>query len=152
MAVLDAGCARTSRPHWCTYALVKGHASHENVFTPLSFFPSSPFSLSLSPSFFSLHFLIHSFLQRITINYDPHLRIIQTLCPHLYGSTLLRKTLTVNHYLGIEYFQQGAACSGDKRQEEERKRQEEPAAEKVWLAELVAAEAKRREAEEREMR
>jgi len=55
------------------------------------------------------------------------------LCLHLYGSTLLRKTLTVNHYLRIEYFQQGAACSGDKRQEEERRRQEEPSAEKEWL-------------------
>ena len=142
MAALDAGCAHTSRPHWYTYALVKGHASHENLFTPLSSFL---LVLSLSLSFFlftSLLSLIHSFLQLITINYDPHLRIIQTLCLHLYCSTLLRKTLTVNHYLRIEYFQQGAACSGDKRQEE-RKRLEETAAEKEWLAELHAAGIKR---------
>ena len=47
-----------------------------------------------------------SFLQLNTINHDLHLRIIQTLCLHLSRSTPLRKTLTVNHCLHIEYFQQ----------------------------------------------
>ena len=44
--------------------------------------------------------------ERETINYDLHLRIIQTLCLHLSHSTLLHKILTVNHYVCIEYFQQ----------------------------------------------
>ena len=68
MAALDAGCAtagcaRTRRPHWYTYALVKGRASQENAFTPLSVslcFLSVP-SLA-SPSLSQLHFFLKSFL------------------------------------------------------------------------------------------
>ena len=45
-----------------------------------------------------------SFHQLITINYDLHLRIIQTSCLRLSRSTPLRKNLTVNHYPRIEYF------------------------------------------------
>jgi len=43
MAALDAGCARTLWPQRHTYALVKGCASSENVFTPLVFLSFSPF-------------------------------------------------------------------------------------------------------------
>ena len=57
--------------------------------------------LSFSPLLLPQVFL---FLQLNTIN-DLHLRSIQTLCLHLSYSTPLRKTLTVNHYLRIEYFQ-----------------------------------------------
>ena len=104
MAALDTGCACTSRPHWYAYALGKGHASHESVFTSLSFFPPSPFSFSLS--FFHVTSPSSlSFLQLNTINYDLHLRIIQTLCLRSSCSTPLRKTLTANHHLRIEYFQ-----------------------------------------------
>lgn len=42
----------------------------------------------------------------MTINHDLHLHLIQTLCLHLGPSTPLRKTLTVGHYLLIDYFQQ----------------------------------------------
>src|ERR1700761_7281171 len=45
-----------------------------------------------------------SFLQLNTINYGLHLGIIQTLCLPFSRFTPLRKTLTVNHYLRIEYF------------------------------------------------
>jgi len=108
MAALDTGCAHTTRPHWYTYALVKGRASYGNVFTPLSF--SLPFLPvpSLSSSFF-FHFTSSSclsFLQLNRNNYDLHLRITQTFCLHLSRSSPLLKTLTVNHYLRIEYFQQ----------------------------------------------
>ena len=106
MTALDAGCARTTRPHWYAYALVKGRASYETVFTPsasLSFLALSLFLLLPSTSLLSLS---HSFHQLNTINYHPHPRIIQTLYIHLSRSTPLRKTLTVNHYLRIEYFQQ----------------------------------------------
>ena len=67
---------------------------------------SFPLVLSLSLSFF--HFTSSSslsFHQLITINYDLHLYIVQTLCFHLSRSTPLRTTLTVNHYLLTEYFQ-----------------------------------------------
>ena len=37
MAALDAGCARTLSPQKHSYALVKGRASCENVFTPFVF-------------------------------------------------------------------------------------------------------------------
>ena len=66
-------------------------------------------SLSFPPRIlFSFHFTSSSrlsFPQLNTINYDPHLRIIRTFCLRLSRSTPLRKTLTVNHYLLIEYFQ-----------------------------------------------
>ena len=66
------------------------------------------FLLFLSRLLFSFCFTSSSslyFLQLNTINYDLHLCIIQKLYLHLSRSTLLRKTLTVNYYLGIEYFQ-----------------------------------------------
>ena len=91
-------------------ALIRVHTSQKDaqamkMFSPscLSFLPL----LSLSASFF--HFTSSSsfpFHQLITVNYyDLYLLIIQTLCLHLSRSTRLRKTLTVNHYLRIEYFQ-----------------------------------------------
>ena len=101
MAALDAGCAgcaRTTRPLWYTYAPVKGRAIKENAVTPLSvsFCFLSVFSLS---SFFSLSTWllpqVFPFLQLNTINHGLHFS----------RSTPLRKTLTVNHYLCIEYFQ-----------------------------------------------
>jgi len=46
-----------------------------------------------------------SFHQLFTKNHGLHLHLIQTLCLHLSRSTPLRKVLTVNHYLRIEYFQ-----------------------------------------------
>jgi len=107
MAALDAGCARTTRPHWYTYALVKGRASYENVSTSLSVFLS--FLPVPSPSFsFSFHFTSSSslsFLRLGTVNYGLHLRIIRTLCLYSSRSTPLREILTVYHYLRIEYFQ-----------------------------------------------
>ena len=77
------------------------------VFTPLSVSFRFLSGHSLSSSFlFPLHFSSSlSILQLNTINYDLHLRIIQTLCLHLSNSTPLNKTLTANHYLRIEYFQ-----------------------------------------------
>ena len=63
----------------------------------------------LSRLLFSLSFTSSSslsFLQLNTLNYDHC--IIQTLSLHFNRSTPLRKTLTVNHYLHIEYFQQGS--------------------------------------------
>ena len=90
-------------------ALAKGRASYEKVFTLLSFFLSYPSSLFFPPLHnFSQVFLFH---QLIAINYGLHLRLIQTLCLHLSRSTPLRKTLTFNHYLHIEYFQHGLASS-----------------------------------------
>ena len=98
MAALDAGCAsagcaRTRRPQWSTYALF--------------------FSLFLSCFFSLISFLslstpllpqVFPFLQPDTIN-DLHLCSIQTMCLlHLSYSTPLRKTLTVNHYLRIEWY------------------------------------------------
>ena len=80
------------------YALVNGQVGYEKAFTPLSFFPYYPFSLFF---FLPLHFFPH---QLITISHS-HLRLIQTLCLHLSRFTPLRKTLTVDHYLCIEYFQ-----------------------------------------------
>ena len=51
-------------PHWYTYALVKGRASHENVFTPLFVSLSFlPFSLVLF--LFSTYFFLKSFLSSI---------------------------------------------------------------------------------------
>jgi len=35
MTALDAGCARSTRPHWYAYALAKGRASYQKVFTLL---------------------------------------------------------------------------------------------------------------------
>ena len=113
MAALDAGCvsagcALTRRQQWCTYALVKGRTSSENDVTPLfvSFCFLSLSSLS-SSSFLSLLLLpqVFPFLQLNTINDLFHLHLIRTLCLHLGYSTPLPKTLTVNHYLHIQYFQ-----------------------------------------------
>ena len=119
MAVLDAGCAgcaRTTRPQWYAYALVNDAQATQVVCTLLSVSLCFPSALSLSPPFlFPLHFQVFSFLQLNTINYDLHLRIIQTLCLHLSHSTPLRKTLTVNHYLRIEYFQRSGIRSGPER-------------------------------------
>ena len=62
--------------------------------------------LFVSSFLFLLHFFLKpSFLQLNTINHDLHLRIIQVLCLHFSRSTPLRKTLTVNHCLRIEYYQ-----------------------------------------------
>ena len=69
----------------------------------LSFFSSCPLSLLLSSST-QLSSRV-SFHQLVAISCDLHLRIIQTLCLHLSCSTPLCKTLTVDHYLPIEYFQ-----------------------------------------------
>ena len=68
-------------------------------------FTSCPFSLHF---FLSVHIFpqVFPFDQLITIKHDLFLRLIQTLCPRLSRSTLLRETLTVDHYLRIDYFQQ----------------------------------------------
>ena len=54
MAALDAGCARTLWPQRHTYALVKGCASSEIIFTPLVFlsllFLLAPFLTAHLPS------------------------------------------------------------------------------------------------------
>ena len=69
MAALDAGCARTTRPHWYAYPLVKGRASYEKYFTPLSFFPPSPSSLNflLPLNFFPQVIPFINLTQSITI-------------------------------------------------------------------------------------
>ena len=109
MAALDAGCARPRRPHWYAYALVNDAQAMKIVFTLLSvslcFLPVPSHSSFLSHHFTSSSSL--SFLQLNTINYGLYLCTIHTLYLHLSRSTPLRKTLTVNHYLPIEYFQQG---------------------------------------------
>ena len=66
---------------------------------PFYFFSLIFFSLSASllPQVFPL-------LQLNAIN-DLHLRLIQTLFLHLSHSTPLHKTLTINYFLRIEYFQ-----------------------------------------------
>ena len=102
MAAFDVGCSRTSRPHWYAYALVKGSASYGKVFTPPFFFPSCPLSLLSSFALLSSSLPFH---QPITTNHDLHPHLIQTLYLRVGHSTPLRKTLTVNHYLRIEYFQ-----------------------------------------------
>ena len=115
MAPLDAGCARITRPHWYAHALVNDAQAMKIVFTPLSvsfcFLPV----LSLSSSFLSSHhFPLKSFLPSTQYNnYDLRLRTVQTLYLHLGHSTPLRKTLTVNHYLRIEYFQQALNFIGE---------------------------------------
>ena len=95
MAAIDSECARISWLHWYAYALVKGPASYQNVFTPLPFFPSSLSSLSL---FLSLHqpFSRHSFhqLELITINHGFHLNFNTNLS----NPTLVSKTLIFDHY------------------------------------------------------
>jgi len=50
MAALDAGCARSLWPQGHTYALAKGRASSENVFTPLVFLSFTAFLASHLPS------------------------------------------------------------------------------------------------------
>lgn len=45
------------------------------------------------------------FYQLIAINHDLYLRLTRTLSLHLNRSTPLRKTLIVNHYLRLDYFQ-----------------------------------------------
>ena len=107
MAALDAGCARTTMPHWYAYALVNNAQAMNIAFTPLSVSICFLSVLSLSsPFLFPLHFFLKFFLPSTNIiNYDLHLRRIQTFCFHLSCSTPLRKTRTVNHYLRIKYFQ-----------------------------------------------
>ena len=101
-----AGCAHTTRPYWHAYALVNGVQAVKIVFTPCLFLFVFPSVLSLPFSFHLTSSSSLSFLQLNTINYDPHPRKIQKLCLYLSRSTPLRKALTVNRYLRIEYFQQ----------------------------------------------
>jgi len=92
------------------YALVNDAQAMKIVFTPLSVSLCFLSVLSLSSSFLlPLLFFLKSFLQLNTIGDDFHLRLIQILCLHFSRSTPLRKTLTINHYLRIEYFQQPRA-------------------------------------------
>ena len=95
--------------HLYAYARVNDAQAMKIVFTllsvSLSFLPVLSLCLSSFFSFTSL--LPQVFPHRLNIiNYDLHLRIIQPLCFHSSRSTPLRKTLTVNHYLRIQYFQQ----------------------------------------------
>ena len=76
-----------------TYALAKGHAGYEKVFTTYFYRYFLPI-LSLPP-----------FYQFFIINHGLHLRLIQTLRLHLSRSTRLRETLTADHCFRIEYFQ-----------------------------------------------
>jgi len=92
------------------YALVNDAQAIQIVFTPLSVALCFLSVLSLSSSFLlPLLFFLKSFLQLNTIGNDFHLCLIQILCLHFSRSTPLRKTLTINHYLRIEYFQQPRA-------------------------------------------
>ena len=75
--------------------------SHPCLFLFVSFL----LLLSHLPLSFHFYFFLKSFLQLNTIN-DLHLHLTRTLCLHLSYSIPLRRTLTVNHYLRIEYFQQ----------------------------------------------
>ena len=59
-AALDAGCARTTRPHWYAYALVNDAQAMKLVFTPLSVSLCFLSVLSLSSSFLCP---LHSFLK-----------------------------------------------------------------------------------------
>ena len=89
------------------YALVNDAQAMKIVFTPLSVSLCFLSVLSLSSSFLlPLLFFLKSFLQLNTIGDGFRLRLIQILCLHFSRSTPLRKTLTINHYLRIEYFQQ----------------------------------------------
>ena len=72
MAALDAGCARTTRPHWYTYSLVNGRASYENVFTPLFVY------------FFSFLFFLSHLLSSFTL-----------LLPHVFPSINSTQTIMV---------------------------------------------------------
>jgi len=99
MAALGAGCARSLWPQRHTYALVKGRASSQNVFTPLVF-PSDTPSPHNTPSFLYTTFSqVFPSTKLSSINYYSHL--------HLSGFTPLRKIPTVNHYLRNQDFQQG---------------------------------------------
>ena len=58
MAALDAGCVRTTRPHWYAYALVNDAQAMKIVFTPplavsLCLLPVLSFSSSFSHHFTS---------------------------------------------------------------------------------------------------
>ena len=77
-------------------------------FTPLSFLSSRLSSLHTFLPVDNLSRVFY-FYRLITINHNLHLRSTQTLCLHLSRSTLMRKTLTIDNYLGIQYFQQSAA-------------------------------------------
>ena len=69
MATLDAGCARTTRPHWHAYALANDAQAMKIVFTPLSVSLCFLSVLSLSSSFlFPLHFFLKSFLSQTQYN------------------------------------------------------------------------------------
>ena len=97
-------------PH-CKAALVRLRTSqcresYTNCFhTHVSLCFLSVFRFRLLLSFYLTFSSSFSFLQLNTINCGLHLRIMQTLCLHFSRPTPLRKTLAVNHYLRIEYFQ-----------------------------------------------
>ena len=108
-AALDAGCGM--RPH-CKAALVRIRTSQWRVSPEHCFYTPVCFSLfpfcSFSPVFFPLS---TSLLSQVLLSFNSALsimicffRIIQTLCLHFSRPTPLRKTLTINHYLRIEYF------------------------------------------------
>jgi len=84
MTALDAGCVRTLWSLSHTYALVKGHASFENVFTPLFSFSSYFCSFH---TFLPVHNIPQAFpfIKLPSINHDLHL--------HLSGFSPLRKSL-----------------------------------------------------------
>ena len=108
MAALNArcaGCAHTTRPHLYAYVLVNDAQAMKMFSRPRLFLsPSCYFSLVIFLS--TLYSLLTSFLSSTQhINDDLHPRIIQILCLHISHSTPLLKTLTVNHYLCIKYFQ-----------------------------------------------
>ena len=96
-------------PHYRTppvrFALVNDVQAAQIVFTLLSFFPSSLFSLI----FFFSHFTSSSnlsFLQHNTINHGLHLRIIQKLCLHLracsVGTVPFRSPIQMDRFLPFQ--------------------------------------------------
>ena len=107
------GRSRTVGNHSVMAALVcvrtsQGTRKLWKCFHTPSFFPSCPFSFS--PSFFHFISFLKSFLSSTYHNQlwssSPHNTKLHL---HLSGSTPLRKTLTVNYYLRIEYFQHARA-------------------------------------------
>jgi len=90
MAALGAGCDCSLWPQGHTYALDKGRASSENVFTPLVFLPSHLPSLH---TFLPIHNFPQVFpsTKLSSINHESHF--------HLSDFRPLHKILTVNHYL-----------------------------------------------------
>ena len=116
MAALDAGCASAGVPMRDVPALVgrTGYVHTRERTRKLRKRCHTPACFSLFPFYFlSLVFLslptllflqVFPFLQLNTINSGLSLRIIQKHCVST-SAVRLRKTLTVNHYLHIEYFQ-----------------------------------------------